>query len=47
MMHRVKPGDTISEIADAYGVTVSQIKAWNDLHSSSLDQGERLQVYGG
>lgn len=34
--HLVKAGDTLSNIAKKYGVTVSQLVAWNDLASPNL-----------
>jgi membrane-bound lytic murein transglycosylase D len=43
--HRVRRGETLSEIALAYRVSVSQLRAWNGLGTSSLIRaGQRLRV---
>lgn len=45
--YTVKPGDTLSSIADRYNVTVSQLMAWNNLSSNdSLYIGQQLSVTG-
>ena len=46
VMHRVKEGDTLSDIADRYGVSTNQILQWNDLRSDRVDVGQRLKIYG-
>lgn len=43
--YRVKRGDTMSKIANRYGVTTSQIKNWNNLSSNKLSVGRRLKIY--
>ena len=45
-VHIVQPGDTLSGIARAYGITVSDLMAWNGLTSSWINVGDRLVVYG-
>jgi membrane-bound lytic murein transglycosylase D len=43
--HRVRRGETLSGLAQEYGVTVRQIQAWNALGSSqSIRAGQRLRV---
>lgn len=42
--YTVRKGDTLSTIADRYGVTTSQLKAWNGLHSSTIYPGQRLKI---
>lgn len=42
--HRVKKGETLSGIANRYGVTVAQIKRWNGLKSNAVSIGKRLVV---
>lgn len=42
--HAVKRGDTLYGIAKAYGVTVAQLKSWNDLKNDTILVGEKLQV---
>lgn len=44
--HKVKRGDNLSEIASKYGVTVSEIKKWNHLKSSSAPLGRNLKIVG-
>jgi membrane-bound lytic murein transglycosylase D len=44
--YQVKRGDTLSEIADRFDVTVKQLMSWNRLRkSTSLQAGQRLVVY--
>ncbi len=43
--HRVQRGDTLSEIADQYDVTVSQLRQWNNIRGSNIRIGQRLSVY--
>lgn len=43
-IYRVKRGDTLGSVAKKYGVTVNQIKRWNNLRSNSLVVGKRLIV---
>jgi len=45
--YTVKSGDYLSEIADKYGVTVSELKDWNDLSSDVIYEGQVLQLNGG
>lgn len=44
--HTVGAGDTLSVIAERYGCTVSQLKAWNGLSSSVIHPGQELVVSG-
>lgn len=43
--HRVERGDTLSEIADQYNVTVAQLRQWNNIRGSNIRVGQRLSVY--
>ncbi len=43
-IHTVQPGDTLSGIAAAYGVTVTDLYNWNGLSSDWLNVGDRLSV---
>ncbi|HET7204460.1 MAG TPA: LysM peptidoglycan-binding domain-containing protein [Steroidobacteraceae bacterium] len=46
MTYKVRRGDTLSEIADRYNVSVRQLMTWNRLRqSSSLRTGQRLVLY--
>ncbi len=42
--HTVRSGQTLSGIARQHGVTVSQLKTWNGLRSTTLRKGQRLLV---
>lgn len=44
--HRVRRGDTLGKIASTYGVSVSQLKSWNNLKSSTIVPGQRLALNG-
>lgn len=43
--HRVRSGQTLSHIAVKYGVTVAQIKRWNNLKKTTLRIGQVLTIY--
>lgn len=42
--YKVQRGDNLSKIAQRNGVTVSQLKSWNNLKSSRITAGKRLIV---
>jgi membrane-bound lytic murein transglycosylase D len=42
--HKVKRGDNLSEIADQYQVTISDLKRWNHLRSNKAPLGKRLKI---
>ena len=42
--HTVRRGETLAEIATKYGVTVTDIKRWNHLKTSSVRRGTRLKI---
>ena len=44
--HRVKRGDTLSEIAAMYGVSINQIIVWNSLKNNKIQAGNVLKIYG-
>ena len=45
MTHRVRSGDTLSSIARRYGVTISQLTAWNGISAkTTLKIGQRLTI---
>lgn len=43
--HTVKPGETISQIAETYKVKIADIKSWNNLNSDKIIAGSTLKVY--
>jgi membrane-bound lytic murein transglycosylase D len=42
--HKVKRGDNLSSIANKYGVTVEEIKDWNNLKKNSVASGKVLKI---
>jgi len=42
--HKVRRGETMGKIASRYGVTVADIKRWNNLNSTKLRRGQRIKV---
>ena len=42
--HTVKRGDTLSELADKYGTSVSSIKRLNNLRGNTIRVGQRLTI---
>jgi LysM repeat protein len=46
MTYKVRRGDTLTEIAQRFNVSVQQLKAWNQIRqSSSLKAGQKIVVY--
>lgn len=45
--HTVKSGDTLTNVANRYGVTVSQIRSWSGLKSDTIYVGQKLTVKSG
>jgi membrane-bound lytic murein transglycosylase D len=43
--YKVQRGDHLKKIADKYGVTVSELKQWNALQSTTLFAGSRIKIY--
>lgn len=44
--YKVKRGDTISEIAEKFGIPAIEIKKWNSLATNRISAGEILKIYG-
>lgn len=44
--HKVRRGESLFSIAEDYGVTIDNLKEWNNLSSSSIDAGQTLIVKG-
>ena len=45
VIDKERRGDYLGKIALRYGVTVSQIKSWNNLRSSNIRVGQTLYIY--
>jgi membrane-bound lytic murein transglycosylase D len=43
--YEVKEGDAISQIAEMYHVSISQIRRWNGLYGNRIYAGRRLKIY--
>jgi membrane-bound lytic murein transglycosylase D len=43
--YKIKPGDTLSKIAELYKVNVSDIRGWNGLTGNTIVAGESLKIY--
>ena len=43
--HSVRRGESLGLIAQKYGVTVTELKRWNNLKSSTITAGKKLKVY--
>jgi LysM repeat protein len=44
IVHIVKSGETLSAIASKYGVSVDNIKNWNNLSTDKLSIGQKLKI---
>jgi membrane-bound lytic murein transglycosylase D len=42
--HIVKRGETLSDIADTYGIELQDLKVWNHLHSNKAVVGQKLRL---
>ena len=42
--YRVRSGDTLTSIAQQFGVSVASLRSWNGLNSSSIRVGQQLTV---
>jgi membrane-bound lytic murein transglycosylase D len=42
--HKVRKGDSLSEISDKYGITMAELKKWNHLRSNKAPMGRRLKI---
>jgi len=44
--YRIKRGDTISEIAEKFGITTSELRRWNNIRGNKIVAGKTLRVKG-
>ena len=44
-VHVVRTGDTLSQIAQRYDVSLQQILRWNDLQPNHIYVGQRLKLW--
>ena len=45
LVYRVRRGDTLYGIARKHGVTVEELRAWNNLRGSAIGIGDRLSIH--
>ncbi len=45
LTHQIQPGETIIGISEDYGVSIDDIKRWNNLSSSRIVAGKTLIIY--
>ncbi|MDN3668067.1 transglycosylase SLT domain-containing protein [Echinicola jeungdonensis] len=45
--YRVRRGDALGKIASRHNITISELKAWNGLHSNLIKVGQTLTIYQG
>ena len=43
--YKVKRGDNLSEISEKFGVTVPQLKKWNNISGDNIAAGKTLKIY--
>ena len=43
--HKVRRGDSLSEISDKYGITMVELKKWNRLRGNKAPMGRKLKIY--
>lgn len=43
--YKVRKGDSLSEIATRYNVSVAELKRWNNLTSNNINVGQTLKLY--
>ena len=43
--YRIKPGDTLTSIAEQYGTSVARIKDWNNIKGTRIAAGRLLTLY--
>lgn len=43
--HKVRSGETLGGIAKKYGVSMSNLKRWNNIRGTVIQKGQRLKIY--
>ena len=47
LYHKVKRGQTLSDVAAKYGISVIKLKKWNHIRKSTIQVGQRLKIIKG
>jgi membrane-bound lytic murein transglycosylase D len=42
--YKVKSGQTLSDVAAKYGISVAKLKKWNGIHGSRIRKGQQLKI---
>jgi membrane-bound lytic murein transglycosylase D len=45
VVHKVRSGEVLGSIAMRYGVKVTDLRHWNNLHGNMIRSGQRLNIY--
>ena len=45
IVHTIRPGESLSTIASKYGVSVNNLRSWNDLSNNRIIAGKKLVIY--
>lgn len=43
--HKVRRGESLNSIAERYGVSIEDLRAWNGAKGSHIEAGQRLKIY--
>lgn len=43
--HRIRKGESLNQIASSYGVTIDQLKDWNNISGNKIYVGRKLKIY--
>ncbi len=43
--HKIRSGETLSTIAEKYGVSVKELRRWNKLRGNNIAAGKRLKIH--
>ncbi len=44
--YKVRRGDTLSEIAERFGVSIAQLRNWNNITGNRINAGQNLTIHG-
>jgi len=45
IIYKIKKGDTLYDIANSFGITVEELKSWNNLRTNKIRRGQELKIY--
>jgi len=47
VVHTVEPQETLFSISKQYGVSIAELRSWNDISGNNLSVGQELRIYPG